>query len=169
MRPAESNTFITFRIIIFSVDLDGRYSQRAEDIYAPIAEARRAPRRRERSARSVPRSASFFCSEAAFNLQLTRRLIRREPREPEEGETRETLLLSRYAKWVALAHWAGARDVSYRLPFMLRIYMGAKSTSPTARPLAPRGNDLAPPPSIVNAVENEICPLSLSLSRRRAS
>ena len=88
MRPAESNTFITFRIIIFSVDLDGRYSQRAEDIYAPIAEARRAPRRRERSARSFPRSASFFCSEAAFNLQLTRRLIRREPREPEEGATR---------------------------------------------------------------------------------
>ena len=44
---AESNTFITFQIIIFRVDPDGRYSQRAErsgaeegekeDIYASIA------------------------------------------------------------------------------------------------------------------------------------
>ena len=61
VRPAESNTFITFRIIIFSVDLDGRYSQRAEDIYAPIAESRRVPRRRgRRNARSLARHPFLF-------------------------------------------------------------------------------------------------------------
>ena len=113
----------------------------------------------------------LFCSEAAFNLQLTRRLIRRAGAGGGVGAGggRETLLLSRYAKWVAfvrpLPRWDGARDVSHRLPVrvstsVLHIYMGAKSTRPLARSLAslpPRGRISLSLP-IVDAVENEICP-----------
>ena len=124
-------------------------------------------------ARSLARqSASFFCWEAAFNLQLTRRLIRREPREPEEGATRARDIIIKSVCKVGCARSLGRcqrRVVSFAIQ---APHLHGRQVDKSYRsPLAPRGNDLAPPPSIVNAVENEICPLSLSLypSRRRAS
>ena len=57
---AESNTFITFQIIIFRVDPDGRYSQRAE----------RSGEGGEGGYLCVDRPASFFVPRRGGGAQL---------------------------------------------------------------------------------------------------